>query len=115
MFNTIFYQLNVLGQMTGYVLTNEGRIFVLRRSTQTNKLPSGKEAPHQWDPSTQHVGKGVQIAFDPEVIALMPVMAASTLRLAHASFACLRIMKAKVFTGGLAVLGWLYWVGCWIT
>jgi hypothetical protein len=45
----------------------------------------------------------VTLSLDPEVIALLPVLAASSLQLAHASLACVRVLRTQMGTGGRVV------------
>jgi hypothetical protein len=44
-----------------------------------------------------------EVLLDTQVIALLPVVAASSLRLVHAVFACIRLCRAWLRTGGRMV------------
>jgi hypothetical protein len=109
MFRTVLYQLSILGRMTGHVSTDKGCILVLKEQAKyckaSHSSASASQQGHKSDGGSQHCGE-IQIVLDPDVRAVLPLMAAAALRLAHNSLACLRLMKAKVFTGRLLGVYW---------
>jgi hypothetical protein len=90
--------------MTGHISTDQGRILVMKEQAKYCKAlhssASASQQGHKSDGGSQHHGE-IQIVLDPDVRAVLPLMAAAALRLAHNSLACLRLMSAKVFTGRL--------------
>jgi hypothetical protein len=73
-----------------------------RQSDPQQRSREEHQQEHQQHPLSAHpdrVDDAVQIWLDRQVIALLPVVGAATLQLAHSALTCVRLMKTKVVKG----------------
>jgi hypothetical protein len=103
--DTAFYLLHIVGQVSG-IDTTVARYMVCR-ARQPAQQHQGQEDMQQHQQVQEPHAAGlegphnlVHLDLDPAVTAVLPVLAASSLRLVHASLACVRLLNAQFRPGG---------------